>query len=141
MTDRNKTKPEINKFLLKATMEQIEQHPELWDQDVWLTDCGTKACFAGWASKLSGFKPVVIPASETPLGEIYVSAVNEDDVHVSDWAAEKLGLTSNEVDVLFDGSNSMGDLRRYVSALLDDKSILDEEEDTCCEYYIAEEDN
>lgn len=35
-------------------LEQIEQHPESWDQTLWHNSCGTTHCIAGWAIVLSG---------------------------------------------------------------------------------------
>ncbi|BCP41407.1 hypothetical protein MINTMi27_15000 [Mycobacterium intracellulare] len=48
-----------NVALLEATMQHIKDHPELHEQSsVFLqSECGTAACFAGWACMLSGFQP------------------------------------------------------------------------------------
>ena len=44
----------LNKKLLADTMNYILKHPEEHDQDVWYMheECGTTACFAGWATIL-----------------------------------------------------------------------------------------
>lgn len=46
------TAPTPNAELAYAVLDQIDAHPESWDQLTW--DCGTTACFAGWAVRLSG---------------------------------------------------------------------------------------
>lgn len=49
-----------NKALLKRTLQHIEEHPEEWNQDHWITlpgpSCGTAYCFGGWAVVLSGYQ-------------------------------------------------------------------------------------
>lgn len=48
-----------NAELAYAVLDHIDAHPEQWQQSTWMhkTDCGTAACFAGWACFLSGEKP------------------------------------------------------------------------------------
>ena len=41
-----------NAELAWRVLDHIDAHPESWDQNVW--GCGTAACFAGWAVRLSG---------------------------------------------------------------------------------------
>lgn len=41
-----------NAELAYAVLDQIDAHPEAWNQATW--QCGTAACFAGWAVRLSG---------------------------------------------------------------------------------------
>lgn len=43
--------------LLRAVVNQITQHREMWDQTNYHSDCGTKHCVAGWAQILGG-RPV-----------------------------------------------------------------------------------
>jgi hypothetical protein len=43
-----------NAELAYKILDHIDAHPESWDQGSW--DCGTTACFAGWALRLSGVK-------------------------------------------------------------------------------------
>lgn len=45
-----------NAALAWRVMDQIDAYPDLWDQGSWIgeKDCGTVACFAGWAVLLSG---------------------------------------------------------------------------------------
>lgn len=44
------TKP--NAELAWRVIDHIDAHPQSWDQEHWV--CGTSACFAGWAVRLSG---------------------------------------------------------------------------------------
>lgn len=41
-----------NAELAYRILDRIDADPRSWRQDVW--DCGTAACFAGWAVRLSG---------------------------------------------------------------------------------------
>lgn len=41
-----------NAALAYAVLDQIDAHPESWNQTDWV--CGTAACFAGWAVRLAG---------------------------------------------------------------------------------------
>ena len=42
----------MNKQNYQRVLDQIEQHPDTWDQSQW--HCGSTHCFAGWAQLLSG---------------------------------------------------------------------------------------
>lgn len=46
------TAPTPNAELAYKVLDHIDAHPESWDQNIW--DCGTAACFAGWAVRFSG---------------------------------------------------------------------------------------
>lgn len=48
-----------NAELAYKVLDHIDAHPELWRQDIYIgkAECGTVACFAGWACILSGEKP------------------------------------------------------------------------------------
>lgn len=48
-----------NAELAWRVIDHIDAHPELWQQGQWIAnaECGTVACFAGWACLLSGEKP------------------------------------------------------------------------------------
>jgi hypothetical protein len=43
-----------NAELAYRVLDHIDAHPESWDQTQWV--CGTTACFAGWALRLSGYE-------------------------------------------------------------------------------------
>src|ERR1044072_1672642 len=44
----------LNAKLAYEVLDYIEAHPEKHDQATYFNSCGTTACFAGWASLLSG---------------------------------------------------------------------------------------
>lgn len=54
-----------NAELAYAVLDQIDLRPESWEQGIWHreTDCGTVACFAGWALELSPRATVQSPES------------------------------------------------------------------------------
>lgn len=59
----------------RRVIDQINAHPESWDQSVW--HCGTKHCFAGWAQILAGkpeIKDLVIDQAMSFLGISYPDA-------------------------------------------------------------------
>jgi PAS domain-containing protein len=79
-----------NTELAYRVLDHIDAHPELWKQDVYIgrSDCGTVACFAGWACLLSGDEPHVdLYYVKTPAGV---------RVYASDRAEELLGIPSEE---------------------------------------------
>jgi hypothetical protein len=53
-----------NVELLQATMQHILDHPEQHYQTQWVTECGTAACFAGWAALRSGVSVQTILSSD-----------------------------------------------------------------------------
>lgn len=48
-----------NAELAYKVLDHIDAHPEQWNQGVYIgkAECGTVACFAGWACLLSGEEP------------------------------------------------------------------------------------
>jgi hypothetical protein len=49
-----------NAELAYKVLDHIDAYPEQWDQGTYIgkVECGTVACFAGWAVLLSGDEPV-----------------------------------------------------------------------------------
>jgi hypothetical protein len=107
------TAPTPNAELAYAVLDQIDAHPETWNQAVY--DCGTAACFAGWAVRLSGWTAgkdldewtVVVDGPDNLLG-----------VHVSDAAtiALRSECTFGEED-LFASYQTRSDLGRLVAEI------------------------
>lgn len=119
----------INKKLLLDVLAKIEADPKSWDQGYWF--CGTAACFAGHACLLSGDKPI-FEEEENEDGDIvvddraeYVDVAGVSE-YVSDRAGALLGISEAQADVLFDASNSLEDLQRFVGQLVTDKPLTDE---------------
>lgn len=99
-----------NAELAWAVLDQIDLHPELWDQGHWLvkTDCGTAGCFAGWAGMLVGDKPASNSAFEAP-GDPY-----QTTVFVEVRAMELLNIGPFVADRLFNQYNTREDLGEFV---------------------------
>jgi hypothetical protein len=107
----------INTELLLRTLEQIERHPELWNQRDWC--CGTSHCFGGWAVTLAG---------GVWIDGLYLKP--EDYQYIPDWPApdgalpdiramEVLGISLDQAIDLFDQDNTLEDLRLQVKRLVE----------------------
>ncbi len=83
-------------------------YPDSWDQSSWIIihKCGTAACFAGWACILNGIKPEEM-------------AVNDNDV--APWATTILGLDYHQTGALFNGGNSLADIRSAINEIAYDQ--------------------
>ena len=79
----------MNKENFAKVLQQIESHPETWEQTRW--HCGTKHCLAGWAQILSGKEP--------------------NDNTVRRDARAFLDLSMAEADYLFDSWCSVEEFR------------------------------
>lgn len=108
-----------NVALLEATMTQIKDHPELHRQDVVFadTDCGTAACFAGWACLLDGYMRVSdsVVRVETPNGTVSGTIA----------AASALGISDEESWTLFSAGNSRPMLELMVKDLVNGEELQD----------------
>jgi hypothetical protein len=89
----------LNAGLAYGILDHIKANPHSWNQLVWVNECGTVACFAGWACLLSGDKP-----SGTGMVRI-ATTVGGDAWHVrgvEGRAMKLLGLESySEADKVF----------------------------------------
>lgn len=130
--------PERNVELLERTMQYIVDHPEAHKQHRWFAraDCGTAACYAGWACLLSGYKVEDIKGPHSfnlvaPDGAEVPLAVLEVDEHrpgVSKEARDLLGLTFDEAEMLFEATNTVGMLRLMVKDLVNGDDLRDSHE-------------
>lgn len=115
-----------NAELAYAVLDQIDAHPEQWDQKQWWITkpkCRTAGCFAGWAVQLSGGHM----AQRDWSGETIVAAGlgDLDGTYVPVAAATLLGLPMEEGDPeeeaenlpLFHESNDREDLGRLVAEI------------------------
>jgi hypothetical protein len=111
--------------LARATLAQIEAHPEQWKQSDWR--CDTGMCFAGWAATIAG-RQWVDPDAESE--DEYLRAAPGDDpdriragengepiIHVQSAARTLLGLDYDEARVLFGSTNTLKHLHAYVDRL------------------------
>lgn len=133
-----------NVELLKRTLQHIEDHPENWNQGLWITlpeerepgRCGTAYCFAGWTVMLSGHEidadgyvpfetlPDEVRARIDPFDVGQHSDAdfvgNRTSVGVAEAAAALLDIEDfwrAPGPHLFDGSNDLEDLRQHVAGL------------------------
>ena len=65
--------------------------------------CGTAYCIAGWVGQL--------------LDPRYEKADDVKGMCVSEFAADALGLNPDQADELFEGSNTIGDVRRIAERI------------------------
>jgi hypothetical protein len=129
-----------NVELLKRTLQHIEDHPESWDQTAWVTPedfrtddgCGTAYCFAGWAVELSGVTPT--SGASLPLAALSTDVQErlnpwmiwgdgaEKRTNIESAAAALLDIDrwNGDDPHLFDGNNTLNDLRRFVAELCGD---------------------
>lgn len=105
-----------NAELAYRVLDHIDAHPEQWNQRWWFTqlECGTAACFAGWACILSGDQPRVTDADDE--GE-FSTVIRPDGLldNVEDRAEALLGLDDRRSSMLFFALNSREDLGQYVA--------------------------
>ncbi len=125
---------ETKKKRLKETLKFVEENESHWDQSVWgvyQPHCGTTCCYEGFASIL---------AVQERHGERFnldhkifgfgdpndmYSATLIDDERVVDVAKDWLGLTDSEHRLISGGSNSINELRHYVSLFCHEKSAIE----------------
>src|SRR5688572_2759026 len=92
-----------NKELFYRIADQVERHPETYDQSVYgeVTPCGTSHCIAGHAAAMSGCRPTVfLDGSLLPNGCVVTDAAGKKrDVDLV--AAELLGIEHGEASWLF----------------------------------------
>lgn len=110
--------------LLDAILDHVAANPETWKQGAWAerTACGTTLCVAGHAASAAGWDLLFENGWDGSSG--YARTCRRDGVTLAirDAAEELLGLTDLELgnddgevwsahDVLFEGSNTLADLR------------------------------
>jgi hypothetical protein len=88
--------------------------PSEWDQRFWIREesCGTVACVAGHIALNNGGKPF----TDDSWGAFV--RLNGVERRVSEVAAETLGITPDQAEVLFYYRNSIHDLRHMMSTLV-----------------------
>jgi hypothetical protein len=123
-----------NAELAYKVLDHIDAHPEQWDQKAWLkgTDCGTAACFAGWAVVLAGHDVTFDTEPEADGSHYYATIDGSGSRTVSATAARDLGIedafvpcrncagcgyTSDASHDLFDSDNDREDLGRIVAEI------------------------
>lgn len=97
----------LDKDALLTVLEFIETHPDKWNQSMWANECRTQFCFAGWACVMAGN----VPTKEEE---------NDNNWVWRDNAKEILGLRDWDAYLLFDGRNTLYEIRRQVGRLVDE---------------------
>lgn len=115
----------LNVELLQRTMAYIEAHPEMHNQGEWVDldpECGTAACFAGWAAILEFGDRVINLDDECATGFCLPAPHDRDEdgipLSMSEQAGNLLGLTRRQSWTLFCASNTRGMLRAMVNDLV-----------------------
>ena len=107
-----------NAELAYRVLDHIDANPNEWKQSSW--QCGSAACFAGWAVRLSGGIlekapiPTVVKGPEELIG-LDVDQAAYQVLGIDEVAAGDLGY--EEDDWLFDEGNTRDDLGRLVAAI------------------------
>lgn len=82
----------FNADLATRTLAAIEADPAHWYQGAWISECGTKFCFAGWAVRLHDG---VDPGISTPIQSKAETALGIDT-----WTAAPLFASQNTLQEL-----------------------------------------
>ncbi len=123
MTKVTGTKP--NAELAYKVLDHIDANPQSWNQAVWVTECGTAACFAGWTVLLSGEKALDPGTAITATGERrdiskraaqLLGFLNRSAMDDASWEALKHTDWDGSFS-LFAGANSREDLGHIVEAV------------------------
>lgn len=96
----------VNVERLRAELEFIEENPSLWDQSKWVSKCGTYGCLAGNALLHNGYQ---IDTND-PDPRLVVKKDGINCGNIFDTAADVLGLTYGQANMLFDSINSLNTL-------------------------------
>jgi len=133
--------------LASAVLLLIEDHQDRWNQSAWRENgqpgeryedfredplnpaCKTSFCVAGWVAAIDGVKwvagdeaYVADPARCTCRGAFCQTSVHQ--IATSTYAEKRLGLTVQEGDALFDGDNSLADVRDLIGAIVRGEDLL-----------------
>jgi len=131
-----------NRELFRAIADQIERHPETYDQGVYgdVTSCGTKHCIAGHAAAMSGCQPTRYEHAK-PNWSVVTDPKSGKYRDVDLVAAELLGIEHSTASWLFgplwepaDGMSVPQALRRLgdgapISEVTKEEELLDLEDE------------
>jgi hypothetical protein len=98
-----------NVELLQKTMQFIKDNPDKHDQSTWINECGTTACFAGWACMLSG--------DQLDRNATRSWVVGQQPRVIRNVARQHLELDGSDADCLFSASNTVEELEFMVKEL------------------------
>jgi hypothetical protein len=140
----------INVPLLEATLQQIKDHPDKWDQGEWVGegDCGTTACFAGTTALLQGWQPnreacstlIVNGPFRNWLDKWMCNPDQVGDRSVREIAQTDLGLDDAQARLLFESRNRLEMLELIVKGLANGETV-DQISDGLAELFAWDEDD
>lgn len=109
---------------------QPEERYEAFREDPLNPSCKTSFCHAGWVAAVDGVRwfagsndLIGHPARCTCTGKH--CTVERHVIHVSDYAAGRLGLNSDEASRLFNGDNTFDDLEAMTAAMARGGTVYD----------------
>jgi hypothetical protein len=107
-----------NYALIEQVWQFIKDNPRKHRQRAWFSDCGTAACFAGWAVQMEGYEQA---------GLVSVRRCDDESKRhpVGTLAQDLLGLSPHEGNTLFHSGNSRPMLELMVKDLLNGDELKD----------------
>lgn len=99
----------MNRELIEKTIQHIVDHPEQHNQGAVFNECGTPACFVGWAMHFSG-----LDAKE------YYREIEGDSI---EWASENLGINIEDACTIFSSHNTIPMLQLMVKDVLNETPL------------------
>jgi hypothetical protein len=88
------------------------------EQTVWVNkdDCGTAACFCGRRALQDGYQYVEAGIVKHPKTGKIIGTSGASSWH--NWGEKRFGLTIKQAIVLFDGENTVEDLKELVDGIV-----------------------
>jgi hypothetical protein len=124
-------KTKANKRRILNILNYIKEHPNEWNQTLWVDDqpCRTRFCFAGFAIQRSKkYKFIRLSTGDFSSDVMRVGEKDRPGNELGkDWwrpaqiGQEILGLNEQEADNLFSGGNKLDDLETVIDDILDSK--------------------
>ena len=111
----------MNVELAENILEYIQAHPDEWNQKWW--HCGATYCFAGLIAKGDD---EIMQYNSYGSFDVIDRSTGENLGVIHKYAAERLGLTIWQADILFNEDNSLDDLKRLIEVLSDNPGISGE---------------
>lgn len=115
--------PEVNVGLLRKTVEWAETESargdeSLWRQSYWCraTECGTAYCIAGRVLEQEGY---TFEWDEDQIMAVGVVGPDGESGTFRRSAAQLLGITGLEADMLFNAANSLDEVKLIANMILE----------------------
>lgn len=105
-----------NVELLQKTLQYIKDHPEEWNQSSW--DCGTTACFAGWACRLAIMENETLFAEYGRYWEKKGWESSFPYNFIEQLAKDVLDIDHDDANNLFSSTNTLNTLEEIVNDII-----------------------